>query len=421
MEAYILEWLNLLLRWAHLIVGIAWIGSSFYFVWLDLNLNVPPRDPEDEAVAGDLWAVHGGGFYHAQKYRVAPGELPDPLHWFKWEAYTTWLTGFALLVLIYYLNAEVYLIDKAVADITPFMAIATSIGLLLASWIGYDLLCRSGLSDSRIALLGFLLLAVVVYLVSHLFSGRGAYIQVGAMLGTIMVANVFFVIIPGQRELVRAKQRGEEPDPLPGLRGKQRSVHNNYLTLPVLFVMLSPHYPITYAHEYNWLLLIVIFSAGALIRHFFNLKNQGRPAPVLVIIALLLLGLAAFIAIPKSASESTPTSVSNPAPESISASADAPQQAATTQARAPVSFAEVREVITQRCNICHSATPNHPTAPVAPRGIMFDTPEQIRQWTKRIHASTVTSKTMPLANLTQITEEERELIARWYQAGAPVE
>ena len=421
MEAYILEWLNLLLRWTHLIVGIAWIGSSFYFVWLDLNLNVPPRDPEDEAVAGDLWAVHGGGFYHAQKYRVAPGELPDPLHWFKWEAYTTWLTGFALLVLIYYLNAEVYLIDKAVADITPFMAIATSIGLLLASWIGYDLLCRSGLSDSRIALLGFLLLAVVVYLVSHLFSGRGAYIQVGAMLGTIMVANVFFVIIPGQRELVRAKQRGEEPDPLPGLRGKQRSVHNNYLTLPVLFVMLSPHYPITYAHEYNWLLLIVIFSAGALIRHFFNLKNQGRPAPVLVIIALLLLGLAAFIAIPKSASESTPTSVSNPAPESISASADAPQQAATTQARAPVSFAEVREVITQRCNICHSATPNHPTAPVAPRGIMFDTPEQIRQWTKRIHASTVTSKTMPLANLTQITEEERELIARWYQAGAPVE
>ena len=421
MEAYILEWLNLLLRWTHLIVGIAWIGSSFYFVWLDLNLNVPPRDPEDEAVAGDLWAVHGGGFYHAQKYRVAPGELPDPLHWFKWEAYTTWLTGFALLVLIYYLNAEVYLIDKTVADITPFMAIATSIGLLLASWIGYDLLCRSGLSDSRIALLGFLLLAVVVYLVSHLFSGRGAYIQVGAMLGTIMVANVFFVIIPGQRELVRAKQRGEEPDPLPGLRGKQRSVHNNYLTLPVLFVMLSPHYPITYAHEYNWLLLIVIFSAGALIRHFFNLKNQGRPAPVLVIIALLLLGLAAFIAIPKSASESTPTSVSNPAPESISASADAPQQAATTQARAPVSFAEVREVITQRCNICHSATPNHPTAPVAPRGIMFDTPEQIRQWTKRIHASTVTSKTMPLANLTQITEEERELIARWYQAGAPVE
>ncbi len=421
MQAYILEWLNLLLRWTHLIVGIAWIGSSFYFVWLDLNLNVPPRDPEDEAVAGDLWAVHGGGFYHAQKYRVAPGELPDPLHWFKWEAYTTWLTGFALLVLIYYLNAEVYLIDKTVADITPFMAIATSIGLLLASWIGYDLLCRSGLSDSRIALLGFLLLAVVVYLVSHLFSGRGAYIQVGAMLGTIMVANVFFVIIPGQRELVRAKQRGEEPDPLPGLRGKQRSVHNNYLTLPVLFVMLSPHYPITYAHEYNWLLLIVIFSAGALIRHFFNLKNQGRPAPVLVIIALLLLGLAAFIAIPKSASESTPTSVSNPAPESISASADAPQQAATTQARAPVSFAEVREVIRQRCNICHSATPNHPTAPVAPRGIMFDTPEQIRQWTKRIHASTVTSKTMPLANLTQITEEERELIARWYQAGAPVE
>ncbi len=427
MEAYLLEWLNLLLRWAHLIVGIAWIGSSFYFVWLDLNLNVPARDPEDEAVAGDLWAVHGGGFYHAQKYRLAPGELPQPLHWFKWEAYTTWLTGFALLVLMYYLNAEVYLIDKTVADITPFMAIAISIGLLPASWIGYDLLCRSGLSDARIALLGFLLLALVAYFVSHLFSGRGTYIQLGAMLGTIMVANVFFIIIPGQRELVRAKQRGEEPDPQPGLRGKQRSVHNNYLTLPVLFVMLSPHYPITYAHAYNWLLLIIIFSAGVLLRHFFNLKNQGRPAPILVIIALLLLGLAAFIAIPKSAFESTPASVpesaseASPAAEAMSASDDASQQAATAPVQTPVSFAEVREVITQRCNSCHSATPNHPTAPVAPRGIMFDTPEQIRQWTKRIHASTVISKTMPLANLTQITDAERDLIARWYQAGAPVE
>ena len=404
MEAYILEWLNLLLRWAHLIVGIAWIGSSFYFVWLDLNLNVPPRDPEDEGVAGDLWAVHGGGFYHAQKYKVAPGELPEPLHWFKWEAYSTWLTGFALLVLMYYLNADVYLIDTSVAAITPFMAVAASIGLLLAGWIVYDLLCRSGLSDARIGLIGFLLALAAIYLVSHLFSGRGAYIQIGAMLGTIMVANVLLVIIPGQRELVQAKQRGEEPDPLPGIKARQRSVHNNYLTLPVLFVMLSPHYPITYAHEYNWLLLVAIFSAGALIRHFFNLKNQGRMAPALILLALLLLILAAFIAAPKSGG---------------GAQRDTPAQAG--QPVAPMSFAAVRQVIVQRCNDCHSATPNHPTAPVAPRGVMFDTPAQIRQWAIRIHASAVTSRTMPLANLTQMTAEERRLIDRWYNAGADVE
>ena len=403
-EAYILEWLNLLLRWAHLIVGIAWIGSSFYFVWLDLNLNAPPRNPQDEAVAGDLWAVHGGGFYHAQKYRVAPGELPEPLHWFKWEAYTTWLTGFALLVLMYYLNADVYLIDKAVADITPVMAVAASIGLILAAWIGYELLCRSGLDDARTGLAGFLLLAGAVYFISHLFGGRGAYIQVGAMLGTIMVANVFFVIIPGQRELVEAKRRGEEPDPLPGLRGKQRSVHNNYLTLPVLFAMLSPHHPITYGHEYNWLLLIAIFSAGVLVRHFFNLKNQGRMVPVLVIVALLPLLLAAFIAAPKSSA--------------------IPEQDATPQAGqtvAPVSFVAVRQVLVQRCNVCHSAEPDHPTAPIAPNGVMFDTSDQISQWAQRIYDRTVTTRTMPLANLTQMTDEERRLVGRWYNTGAGVE
>ena len=404
MEAYILEWLNLLLRWAHLIVGIAWIGSSFYFVWLDLNLNVPPRDPEDEGVAGDLWAVHGGGFYHAQKYKVAPGELPEPLHWFKWEAYTTWLTGFALLVLMYYVNADIYLVDKAVADITGGMAVWISLGFILASWIIYDLLCRTGWDDVWVGLAGFLFLVAAIYFISHLFSGRGAYIQVGSMLGTIMVANVLMVIIPGQRELVRAKQRGEEPDPLPGTRAHQRSVHNNYLTLPVLFVMLSHHYPMTYGHEYGWLLLIAIFSAGVLIRHFFNLRNQGRAAPVLVVIALLILVLAAFIAAPKSR-------------------AIPDREAATPSAQPvePVSFSQLQHVIVQRCNICHSAEPNHPTAPVAPNGVMFDTPEQIRQWAQRIHDRTVANRTMPLANLTQMTDEERRLVDRWYMAGAALE
>ena len=401
MEAYILEWLNLLLRWAHLIVGIAWIGSSFYFVWLDMNLNVPPRDPQDDAVAGDLWAVHGGGFYHAQKYKVAPDELPEPLHWFKWEAYTTWLTGFALLVLMYYVNADVYLVDKSVADLTGGQAIAISIGFIVASWVVYDLLCRTGLSDAWIGLVGFLFLVAAVYLLTDLFSGRGAYIQIGSMLGTIMAANVFMVIIPGQRELVQAKLRGEEPDPLPGLRGHQRSVHNNYITLPVLFVMLSPHYPMTYGHEYNWLLLIAIFIVGVLIRHFFNLRNQGKAEPLLLFIALFIIIVAAFMAAPKSRA--------------------VPERAAATEPAEPVSFAQVRQVIVQRCNNCHSIEPDHPTAPVAPNGVMFDTPDQIAQWAQRIHDRTVTTRTMPLANLTQMTDEERRLLDQWYLSGADVE
>ena len=403
-EAYILEWLNLLLRWAHLIVGIAWIGSSFYFVWLDLNLNVPPRDPEDKAVAGDLWAVHGGGFYHAQKYKVAPGELPEPLHWFKWEAYTTWLTGFALLVLMYYVNADVYLVDKTVADITGGMAIAASIGFIVAAWVVYDLLCRTGLSDTWIGLAGFVFLVAAVYFISDLFSGRGTYMQIGAMLGTIMAANVLMIIIPGQRELVQAKLRGEEPDPLPGLKARQRSVHNNYITLPVLFVMLSPHYPMTYGHEYGWLLLIAIFIAGVLIRHFFNLRNQGKAAPALLVVAIIILVLAAFVAAPKSSA--------------------IPERDVTVQPEQsiePVSFEQVNRVIVQRCNICHSVEPDHPTAPVAPNGVMFDTPDQIRQWAQRIHDRTVTNRTMPLANLTQMTGAERLLVDRWYKAGAAVE
>ena len=394
MEAYLLEWLNLLVRWTHLIVGIAWIGSSFYFVWLDTNLNKPPRDPESDDVAGDLWAVHGGGFYHAQKYQVAPQELPEPLHWFKWEAYTTWLSGFALFVLMYYVNADVYLVDSS-SGISANAAIGISVALLLAGWVVYDLLCRSGLNDRLIGALGFLLIILVSWLVSQYFSGRGAYIQVGAMLGTIMVANVLMIIIPGQRELVEAKKRGEEPDPMPGIRGKQRSVHNNYITLPVLFVMLSPHYPMTYSHDYNWLVLIVIFVAAILIRHFFNLRNSGKVQPMLPIAAVLILAGLVFAIAPKTKS-----------------SADA-------RAHVPVdmvvSFADVQAIIVNRCNTCHSSTPNHPTAPVAPNGVMFDTREQIEQWAARIHERTVVTRTMPLANLTGITDEERNMLDAWFR------
>jgi uncharacterized membrane protein len=406
MEAYILEWLNILLRWAHLIVGIAWIGSSFYFIWLDTNLNRPPLNPEDEGVAGDLWAVHGGGFYHSQKYQLAPSELPSPLHWFKWEAYTTFLTGFALLIIMYYVNADVYLVDKAVADISSSQAVFGSLFILAVGWFIYDLLCKSKLEDQGIAIIGFLLLIVIIYGVFQLFGGRGAFTQIGTMLGTTMVANVFFVIIPGQKELVAAKQRGEEPDPLHGLRGKQRSVHNNYITLPVLFVMLSNHYPMLYAHQYNWLLLIVIIIVGALIRHFFNLRNQGKFVPALPITAIVILIIMAYAIAPHSL---------------INDSIDKSAIGNTVEPVEAVSFAEVQRIVTERCVICHSATPNHPTAPVAPNGVMFDTAGQIKLWAKRIHERTVVTKTMPLANLTQITEDELETLDHWWKSGAKLD
>ena len=276
MEAYAFDWLNLLVRWVHMITGIAWIGASFYFVWLDNSLQAPKavRDGE-QGVGGELWAVHGGGFYHVQKYRVAPAELPSPLHWFKWEAYATWLSGFALFVVMYYVNARTYMIDPAVADIAPWQAVTISVALLAVGWLFYDQLCkRLGLEREAMiaaAMVGFVTL--VAWGLSHAFSGRAMFIQVGAMLGTMMVGNVAQVIIPAQRELVRAKQRDETPDPVHGRRGKQRSVHNNYFTLPVLFTMIAGHFAFTYGVDSAWLVLLVIMFVGVLSRLFFNYLN----------------------------------------------------------------------------------------------------------------------------------------------------
>ncbi len=243
-DAYLADWLNLILRWSHVIAGIAWIGSSFYFIWLDARLNVPPRNPESSDVAGDLWAVHGGGFYHSQKYQVSPAQLPEPLHWFKWEAYATWLTGFALLIVVYYLNAGALLVDPQVADIEATTAIAASVAMVAAGWLVYDGLCRLSLGGWTFVLVGGALLLGLCWGVTHVFSGRGAYIQIGVMLGTIMAGNVFFIIIPSQKQLVAAKLEGEQPDARLGQRAKQRSVHNNYLTLPVVFTMISPHFAV---------------------------------------------------------------------------------------------------------------------------------------------------------------------------------
>ncbi len=391
MEAYFVDWLNLLARWLHFVTGIAWIGSSFYFIWLDDHLEAP-RDSsdEDKGVGGEVWSVHGGGFYHAQKYRVAPRVLPETLHWFKWEAYSTWLSGMFLLILLYWYGAEIYLIDPTIAALSPTTAIAIAAGFIIGGWIVYDLLCKSplGKNDKLFGIVLFVAISALAWGLCQLFSGRGAYIHFGVILGTIMVANVFFVIIPGQKQMVAAAARGEQPDPAPGIRGKQRSVHNTYFTLPVLFVMTSNHYAMTYSHPFNWAILIAITMAGALIRIYFVARHKGEASPVPMIIAFLLLaGVAAVIA---------------------------PKASASSGER--VSISEVRTVVHHRCTTCHSSEPTHPAFPAAPGGVILDTDQQIVAEAQRIHQQTVITRVMPIGNLTGISEEERDVIDRWYQS-----
>ncbi len=393
MEAYVTDWLNLLLRWLHMIAGIAWIGSSFYFVWLDNHLQPPKQDADrDKGVGGELWSVHGGGFYHARKYRVAPPALPETLHWFKWEAYTTWLSGMFLLALVYWLGAEVYLVDPAVAPLEPLTAVGLSLAFIVAGWVLYDGLCHSPLVRNGPLFAGVLLLlaTLLAWGLCQVFGGRAAYLHFGAVLGTIMVANVFFVIIPGQRQMVAAAGRGEAPDPQPGIRGKQRSVHNTYFTLPVLFTMISNHFAMTYSHAFNWAILVAISLAGALVRVYFVARHSGRASPLpLVAAAALLLIVAAVLA---------------------------PRGTAATAGR--VDFAAVRSVVHQRCTACHAAAPEHPGFQAAPAGVVLETDGQIVAEALRIHQQTVVTRAMPIGNLTNITEAERDLVDRWYRAGA---
>ena len=390
MEAYVVEWLNLLARWLHVVAGIAWIGSSFYFIWLDDHLRAPV-DPADEGkgVGGEAWSVHGGGFYHAQKYRVAPQVIPSPLHWFKWEAYTTWWSGIFLTALIYWYGAGIYLVDPAVADLSVVEAVVTSVSFIAGGWIVYDLLCRSPLArDTRVfAVVLLCACSLLAWGLCQLFSGRGAFIHFGAVLGTIMVANVFFVIIPGQKKMVAAAERGETPDPEHGVRGKQRSVHNTYFTLPVLFVMTSNHFAMVYGHEFNWLILIGIALAGALIRAWFVARHKGKASPLPVVAAvLILLAIAAAIA-----------------PRSGGVRA------------AEVTIDEVRGIVDARCASCHSSAPSHPAFPAPPLGIIFDTEEQIVLDADRIYQQTVVTRVMPIGNLTGMTDDERRAIAGWYR------
>jgi uncharacterized membrane protein len=402
MTAYLLEWLSLLGRWVHLITGIAWIGASFYFVWLDNHLDAPD-DPElvRKGVGGELWAVHGGGFYNAQKYKTAPAQLPKSLHWFYWEAYSTLLSGLFLLCLLYFGRAEVYLIDPTVAALSKPGAIGIAVGFLVAGWLVYDGLCRSALSRRGPWLAGTIsmLVAIAAWGLCQLFSGRGAFIVFGAMLGLIMVANVFFVIIPAQREMVRAKEEGREPDPAAGQRGKLRSVHNTYFTLPVLFTMLSNHYAMTFGSKWNWLVLIAMAGSGALIRAWFVARHRARergghttPWPAVAGVAILAAVIVALA----------------PAAPALTVAASGPEQ----------QFARALAIVESRCEPCHAERPTQPGFTIAPKGVMLESTEQILAQVPLMRTQLETHA-MPIANLTAMTEDERAELLKWITDGAP--
>jgi uncharacterized membrane protein len=382
------SWGNLLFRWLHVVAAIAWIGSSFYFIALDNHLR-PPAEERDAArgVGGEVWEIHGGGFYRIEKFRVAPHVLPDPLYWFKWEAYTTWLSGFALFVVVYFAHPQTYLVDPSVADLSSWSAILIAVVGLALAWLVYDVACRAfGRDDRVIALVVVIGVVLAAYGSSLLFQARAAYIEVGAMLGTIMVANVFFVIIPAHWELVRAKEAGREPDPRWNVRGKQRSVHNNYLTLPVLFAMLSNHFPFTYGHAHAWVVLVCLMAVGAWVRHFFNLRHRGRNAWWILASAAAALAVIAIWLRPHSSS-----AASGPAPP----------------------FAQVQSIVDQRCVPCHSLRPTMPNISSPPAGVILDTAAKIRLLAPVIKTVAVDNHLMPPSNATHMTDAERDVLARW--------
>ncbi|MGO4156829.1 urate hydroxylase PuuD [Cupriavidus sp. YAF13] len=397
MEGYILDWANLLLRWVHVITAIAWIGSSFYFVWLDNSLTRPDDpDLQEKGVGGELWAVHGGGFYNPQKYLSAPKTLPENLHWFYWESYSTWMTGFGLLVVLYLFNASTFLIDKNVMDMSPGAAIGFALSYLGVGWVVYDCICRVfGKSDRTVGILVAIYVALAAFVACHVFSGRAAFLLTGAMIATIMSANVLVWIIPGQRKVVAALRAGDPVDPVHGKNAKQRSVHNTYFTLPVLFAMLSNHYSMTYSYKYNWAVLVLIMLAGVLIRQFFILKHKGKinvawPAAGVAVLAVVAVMIA-------------------PVPREVVASKDG-------AAPAQVSFTKVQEVINSRCIQCHAAAPK--MMPSAAKGIKLDTADEIKAHAQMIYQQAVQQKAMPLGNVTQITDDERALLGQWFEAGA---
>jgi uncharacterized membrane protein len=391
-EGHLKEWLNIVVRVMHITFGIAWIGASFYFVFLENALN-RTENVRDE-LAGNLWAVHGGGFYYLEKYKVAPRTIPRHLHWFKYEAYFTWLSGFALLFIIYYFNASAMLIDANVLELNSTQAIAISIGSFIAGWIIYDLICKSPLRKKPIvfAVVGTIILVGFAWFYSRVFSGRAAFIHFGAMIGTLMAANVFFVIIPSQKAMVNAAKKGMLPDPQKGKNALFRSIHNNYFTLPVLFVMVSNHFPSTFGNKYQWIVLAAISIGAAGIKHWLNLREQGRLSVWILPASILLLLAVAYATAPK----------------------------LSTGKCNDVHFAEINSIIQQRCISCHSSRPTDDVYTAPPNGVKYDTPVEIIAKKDLIMQRVVITKTMPQNNKTNMTEEEREQVRCWLEQGAPL-
>ena len=400
MESYLLDWANLLLRWAHVVTAIAWVGSSFYFVFLDSSLTPPvDEDLKRQGVSGELWAVHGGGFYHPVKFAVRPPQLPGHLHWFYWESYSTWLTGFSLFTISYLWNAGTYLVDKSVMDWSPQAAVAVALGFLVVFWLAYDALCRifgqrEG-GDRIVGVLVALLVCAASWLACHWFAGRAAFLLVGAMIATSMSANVFFWIIPGQKTVIESIRANQPVDPIHGKRGKQRSVHNTYFTLPVLFAMLSNHYSFTYTHPHNWLVLIAMMFAGAAIRQFFVLRHgfklarNPHPWPYAAVGVLAIVGV-------------------------VVALAPAPRPAGDAQATAPVGYSTVQPILAQRCYTCHAEQ-------VQMKNVRLDSPQAVALHAQGIYQQVVVARAMPMNNATQITEAERETLKRWFEGGAKLD
>ena len=413
MEAHLFEWLNLSIRWIHMITGVAWIGASFYFVWLENNLN---RVNPDDGLAGDLWAIHGGGIYHLQKYKLAPPSMPEHLHWFKWEAYFTWMSGITLMMAVFYLHPTLYLIAPG-SDMAPAVAIAIGAGSLVVGYAAYHFLCDSPLGKAPVALslVLFMLLVAAGYGFSTIFSGRAAYLHVGAIIGTIMVGNVFFTIMPAQRALVKAIEEGRTPDPALPAKGLLRSRHNNYFTLPVLFIMISNHFPSTYGNQYNWLILAGIAVIAVMVRHYFNTRQKSQQYAWTLPAAALGMICLAYVTGPK---PTAAVALSAPTTNEVTAPLKTAAALTNTPSTTVVSFAAVEKVIHERCTVCHAAKPSSPLFTAAPAGVMFDTPQQIQAYAPRIHAQAVATQIMPLGNLTQMTPAERELVGAWMSAGA---
>lgn len=391
LEAHIIEWLNLSVRWIHIITGIAWIGASFYFIFLENNLN-RTKDLRDE-LAGNLWAIHGGGFYYLEKYKHAPKSLPEQLHWFKWEAYFTWLTGITLLAIVYYYNAKIYMLDSSVSSITANQSIILGLTTIILSWIIYDLLCKTALVRQKrwFALLGFVFIIGLAYVLSQYLSARAAYIHIGAVIGTIMAANVFFVIIPSQKVMVNAAKNGESFDQSLGEKSLMRSIHNNYMTLPVLFIMISNHFPSTFGHNHSWLILALLILVGVTVRHWFNLKGKGIKNHWLLPLAFVGMVLLVYVTRPLTTNNET-TMISDTA---------------------------LMQIVNEHCTTCHATNPSSELFKTAPKELILEEIKDVIKYADIIKSQSVLSQIMPLGNLTNMTVKERQQLGQWLdkQAG----